>query len=128
MFHIYMEPQQLIFFYHCRRKIFTMISWSLKSIQEIQYDLNDFIKQNFGNMEVDGPWITESCIVKTLGHCEESILDIEINASWRFLVHQLHEFLHFWLFFLGDHAVYIRAAVAALEFLDGFYSQKYKCY
>lgn len=76
-------------------------------------------------MEVDGPRITESCIVKTLCHCEESILDIEINAIWRILEHQLHEFLHFWLCFWGStDAVFVRTAADALGFLINFIQKK----
>lgn len=71
-------------------------------------------------MKVDCSWITESCIVTTFGHCEESILDIEINATWRFLEHQLHQFLHFWVCFLRGDAVYIRTAVATPLFLLSF--------
>jgi len=78
--------------------------------------LNNFIKQNFGNMKVDGPRITESCIVKTLCNCEESILDIEINVIWRLLEHQFYKFLHFWLCFWGDD-VFPQITAAALKFL-----------
>lgn len=78
--------------------------------------LNNFIKQNFGNVEVGGPCITESCIVISLDHSEKSVLDVEINARCRFLEHQLHQFLHLRLNFWEYHA---------LRFLMDFIPKEY---